>query len=86
MLEPLPIDAEIPRLLDAYRPARALVLVAEPGAGKTTRVPRALLLQGFADAEEILVLQPRRMACRFAAARVAQELARRKLYSIRFGN
>ena len=73
MLDSLPIDAELPRLLAAYRDTHALVLVAEPGAGKTTRVPRELLLQGFADAGEILVLQPRRIACRFAAARVAQD-------------
>ena len=51
-----------------------LVLVAEPGAGKTTRVPRALLDAGFAREGEILVLQPRRIATRMAARRVAEEL------------
>jgi ATP-dependent helicase HrpB len=51
-----------------------LVLVAEPGAGKTTRVPRALLDAGFARDGEILVLQPRRIATRMAARRVAEEL------------
>jgi ATP-dependent helicase HrpB len=51
-----------------------LVLVAEPGAGKTTRVPRALLDAGFAEDGEVLVLQPRRIATRMAARRVADEL------------
>lgn len=50
------------------------MLVAEPGAGKTTRVPRALLDAGFAQDGEILVLQPRRIATRMAARRVAEEL------------
>ena len=87
-LAPLPMDAELPRLVEAFQRDKALVLVAEPGAGKTTRVPRALLLEGFADAGEILVLQPRRMAARFAAARVAQELGEplgeRIGYQVRF--
>src|SRR6185369_3863291 len=47
---------------------------APPGAGKTTRVPRALLDRGFADRGEILVLEPRRLAARMAASRVAEEL------------
>ncbi|MBI5500579.1 MAG: ATP-dependent helicase HrpB [Deltaproteobacteria bacterium] len=51
-----------------------LVLVAEPGAGKTTRVPRALLDAGLAGDGEIVVLEPRRLAARMAARRVAEEL------------
>lgn len=66
----------------------ALVLVAEPGAGKTTRVPRALLDAGFGDEGEILVLEPRRLAARMAAHRVAEELGekvgRRVGYTVRF--
>src|SRR5690606_25976442 len=65
-----------------------LVLVAEPGAGKTTRVPRALLDAGFAEAGEIVVVEPRRIAARMAAARVAAELGEpvgeRVGYRVRF--
>lgn len=64
------------------------MLVAEPGAGKTTRVPRALLDAGFAEAGEIVVVEPRRIAARMAAARVAAELGEpvgeRVGYRVRF--
>ena len=50
---------------------------APPGAGKTTRVPRALLDAGFAGDGEIVVLEPRRLAARLAARRVAEELGER---------
>jgi len=70
-LTPLPIDALIPELTATVGQQPNLVLVAEPGAGKTTRVPAALLesLPG-----EVLVLEPRRIAARMAARRVAWEL------------
>ena len=68
----LPIDAVLPDVVAAVRDHRAAVLVAPPGAGKTTRVPGALLDAGFIDGE-IVVLQPRRLAARLAAARVASE-------------
>ncbi|MFO0760860.1 MAG: ATP-dependent helicase HrpB [Byssovorax sp.] len=71
---PLPIDPLLPDLCRALRDARSLVLEAPPGAGKTTRVPRALLDAGFADKGEILVLEPRRLAARLSARRVAEEL------------
>jgi len=58
----------------ALRGANALVVEAPPGAGKTTRVPRALLEAGLAGEGEILVLEPRRLAARLAARRVAEEL------------
>ena len=74
ILPQLPIDAQLPALTAALRARSNLVLVAEPGAGKTTRVPRALLDAGFAQDGEILVLQPRRIATRMAARRVAAEL------------
>jgi len=74
ILSQLPIDAHLPALTAALRARSNLVLVAEPGAGKTTRVPRALLDAGFAAKGEILVLQPRRIATRMAARRVAAEL------------
>lgn len=72
-LAPLPIDPYLPAIARAVR-AGNLVLVAEPGAGKTTRVPRALLDAGLAERGEIVVLEPRRIAARAAARRVAEEL------------
>ncbi|HWU90203.1 MAG TPA: helicase-related protein, partial [Kofleriaceae bacterium] len=68
----LPIDDVLPRLIAAVRERRAAVLVAPPGAGKTTRVPGALLDAGAIEGG-IVVLQPRRLAARLAAARVAEE-------------
>jgi len=70
----LPIDAQLPGILQALDKRGALVLVAEPGAGKTTRVPRALLALPWAKTGEILVLEPRRLAARLAAKRVAEEM------------
>ena len=67
-LPPLPIDGHIPAVLEHLRVHRAAVLVAAPGAGKTTRVPPAI-----ADAGRVLVLQPRRAAARSLARRVADE-------------
>jgi ATP-dependent helicase HrpB len=68
----LPIDAVLPEIVAAVRDRGVAVLVAPPGAGKTTRVPGALLDAG-AVAGEIVVLQPRRLAARLAASRVAAE-------------
>jgi ATP-dependent helicase HrpB len=89
-MESLPIDAFLPQIAEVLNSTDALVLSASPGAGKTTRVPRALLETGFAKAGEILVLEPRRIAARLAAARVAQELGetpgRTVGYSIRYEN
>jgi ATP-dependent helicase HrpB len=73
-MQPLPIDPFLPALVEALRSSPNLVLVAEPGAGKTTRLPRALLDAGFAVQGEIVVLEPRRIAARMAARRVAEEL------------
>ncbi len=69
----LPIDPLLPDIVNALAHAPSLVIEAPPGAGKTTRVPPALLDQPFADGE-IIVLQPRRLPARMAAARVAEEL------------
>ena len=68
----LPIDDVLPDVVAAVRERRTCVLVAPPGAGKTTRVPGALLDAGLVDGT-IVVLQPRRLAARLAAARVASE-------------
>jgi ATP-dependent helicase HrpB len=72
VLAPLPIDDVLPKLVAAVGQQRACVLVAPPGAGKTTRVPGALLDAGVIDGS-IVVLQPRRLAARLAAARIASE-------------
>ena len=70
----LPIDSLIPEILDHLRAANTLVLEAPPGAGKTTRVPPALL---SLDPRDVLVLEPRRLAARLAARYVAGELDER---------
>ncbi len=84
----LPVDALLPRLLEALRAGPAAVLQAAPGAGKTTRVPPALLDAGLAQGGEVWVLEPRRLATRLAAARVADErgepLGETVGYQIRF--
>lgn len=70
--EPLPIDAVLPELLAALDRAGQAVLQAPPGAGKTTRVPLALLAAGTPG--RIVMLEPRRLAARAAAERMAQTL------------
>lgn len=84
----LPIDAFLPRVIEHLHASANLVLVAEPGAGKTTRLPPALLHAGFAARGEILVLEPRRIATRLAARFVAGELGepvgQRVGYQVRF--
>lgn len=69
-MQKLPIDDVLPEIVAAVRDRRTCVLVAPPGAGKTTRVPGALLdlVEGT-----IVVLQPRRLAARLAATRIAAE-------------
>jgi ATP-dependent helicase HrpB len=61
----------------ALHAERSVVIEAPPGAGKTTRVPPALLAAGLAGSGEVVVLEPRRLAARLAARRVAQELGER---------
>ncbi|MBM3975738.1 MAG: ATP-dependent helicase HrpB [Planctomycetes bacterium] len=73
MREALPIDAHLPEITRLLATHGALVLVAEPGAGKTTRVPPALVDAGLAGSGELIVLQPRRVAARAAAARISAE-------------
>lgn len=75
-LSPLPIDEVLPEIVEALSPPGASVVIeAPPGAGKTTRAPRALLDAGVSG--EIVVLEPRRLAARLAARRVAEELGER---------
>jgi ATP-dependent helicase HrpB len=73
-VEPLPIDEALPRLLTALENSSIAVLVAPPGAGKTTRVPLALLDAPWRQDGRIIVLEPRRLAARGAARRMAAEL------------
>jgi ATP-dependent helicase HrpB len=70
---PLPIDPVLPELVEALRRHPCAVLRAPTGAGKTTRVPPALLDQGLAERGRILILEPRRLAARAAARRMATE-------------
>jgi ATP-dependent helicase HrpB len=71
--DPLPIDAVLPELVAALRAEGQAVLQAPPGAGKTTRVPLALLEAGLTKGR-ILMLEPRRLAARAAAERMAATL------------
>lgn len=81
----LPIDALIPDILSSLAQTQNLLIEAEPGAGKTTRVPAALLRIVNGD---VLVSEPRRIAARLAAQRVAWELGekpgRTVGYQVRF--
>jgi ATP-dependent helicase HrpB len=74
-ITPLPIDAVLADLLDALSAGSSAVLVAPPGAGKTTRVPLALLDEIWLKGRKILVLEPRRIAARAAAERMAHTLS-----------
>jgi ATP-dependent helicase HrpB len=68
VLETLPVDAVLPELREVLAEHRRAVLVAPPGAGKSTRVPPALT-----DAGKLILLQPRRVAARSLARRIAAE-------------
>jgi len=85
---PLPIDPVVPEIVSELKRSAKLVLIAPPGAGKTTRVPPALLRAELAGSKEIVVLQPRRLPTRLAARRVAEEMGEalggRVGYQIRF--
>ena len=72
-LKPLPVDDVLAELVDGLLRHGSAVLRAPTGAGKTTRVPPALLRSGLAEQGVILVLQPRRVAARTTAVRMAQE-------------
>ncbi|HEX6215969.1 MAG TPA: hypothetical protein VFZ38_14150, partial [Vicinamibacterales bacterium] len=64
LLPPLPIDASLPALTAALAAGNTAVLVAPPGAGKTTRVPLVLAEEPWARGRRIVVLEPRRIAAR----------------------
>jgi ATP-dependent helicase HrpB len=73
----LPIEPLIPQLYETLAAHRNLVLQAPPGAGKTTRVPLALLDQTWLAGQKILLLEPRRLAARSAARFMARNLGER---------
>jgi ATP-dependent helicase HrpB len=70
-LVPLPIDELLPHIVEKLASGPNLVIAAPPGAGKTTRVPQALL--SLFPEGEIVVLEPRRIAAHLSALRVAEE-------------
>lgn len=77
-VQSLPIDNILPEVIDHLSAAGAVIIKAEPGAGKTTRVPPAILDAGLSilpnkQFGQIVVLQPRRVAARAAAARMSVE-------------
>ncbi|HVU01795.1 MAG TPA: ATP-dependent helicase HrpB [Polyangiaceae bacterium] len=84
----LPIDPLLPEICEKTLAERVLVLEAEPGAGKTTRVPLALHRAGLTTEGVIVVAEPRRLAARLAAEYVSRELGERVGgtvgYSVRF--
>jgi ATP-dependent helicase HrpB len=87
---PLPIDTVLDELARTLAGHNAAVLVAPPGAGKTTRVPLALLDAPWARGKKIIVLEPRRIAARASAERMARTLGERVGetvgYRVRFGS
>ena len=87
---PLPIDAVLDDLARVLAGHNAAVLVAPPGAGKTTRVPLALLDAPWLNNKKIIVLEPRRIAARASAERMAHTLGERVGetvgYRVRFGS
>ena len=87
---PLPIDAVLDDLARALQSHTSAVLVAPPGAGKTTRVPLALLDASWVEKRKIIVLEPRRIAARASAERMARTLGERVGdtvgYRVRFGS
>src|SRR5262245_64858351 len=72
-LDSLPIDAILHEVIAVLQRAKRLVIQAPTGAGKTTRVPPALLDAGLAGARRVVMLEPRRLAARAAAGRMAAE-------------
>jgi ATP-dependent helicase HrpB len=88
MREQLPIYEIEPQIVARLKESQRLILQAPTGSGKSTQVPQMLLEHGFLDQGQVVLLQPRRLAARLLAARVARErgaeLGREVGYQIRF--
>ncbi len=69
-----PVDSVIPKLSAGLAKVLCAILVAEPGAGKTTRVPLKLLDAPWLNGLKVVMLEPRRLAARAAARRMAETL------------
>ena len=86
----LPIWEIQPQIVERLRSGHRLILSAPTGSGKTTQVPQMLLQSGLLDHGQVVILQPRRLAARLLATRVAQELGvplgKEVGYQIRFEN
>ena len=86
----LPIWEIHSQIIDSLRTGNRLILSAPTGSGKTTQVPQMLLQSGLLDNGQVVILQPRRLAARLLATRVAEELGvklgREVGYQIRFEN
>ncbi|HEX7182400.1 MAG TPA: ATP-dependent helicase HrpB [Thermoanaerobaculia bacterium] len=84
------MDEALPELVSTLRDGPSAVLIAPTGTGKTTRVPPALLAAGISKGERIVMLEPRRIAARAAARRMAEEggwrLGEEVGYQVRFDN
>ncbi len=87
-LSQLPITSVLPRLQQLLAQSNRVILQAPPGAGKTTAIPPALLAESWLAERKIIMLEPRRLATRAAAYRIAQQLQERPGglvgYQIRF--
>jgi ATP-dependent helicase HrpB len=70
----LPVAAVLPQLKAALAENHPVALIAPPGAGKTTAVPPALLVEAWAEGRKLILLSPRRLAARAAAERMAEQL------------
>ncbi|MEM9445109.1 MAG: ATP-dependent helicase HrpB [Verrucomicrobiota bacterium] len=86
----LPVNAKGPEILKGLKEKKRVILMAPTGSGKSTQIPQILVKAGYAKQGKILVLQPRRLAARMLARRVAEEmgltLGKEVGYQVRFEN
>ncbi len=89
-MKPLPIDAYLQSIQNHLESFSSVIVEAAPGAGKTTRIPPALLDSKISKNQQVWVLEPRRLAARLSANRIAQErneeLGKTVGYQVRYEN